>query len=149
MKSKLIDEAEPIRTGRRIGERIPSGRIYEVDPAAVARLKAHFAKVEAARADEPQRKSGDILSNLRKTQRERQEELNARMRKPKIPAALARRWHITFYQAGFTLQEVAQQAGVGRNLLARRFKELGLPVSRKVEDRAWRPEKGMLRRNSE
>lgn len=150
-KRKLIDEAEPIRIGRRIGERIPSGTIYEVDPAAVARLKAHFAELEAARANEPQRKSGDILGNLRQTQRERQEELNARMRKPKIPAELARGWHVAYYQAGFTLQEIAEQTGVGRNLLARRFKELGLPVSRKVEERAWRPEKGkgVLHRRSD
>ena len=138
-KRKLIDEAEPIRTGRRIGERVPSGTIYEVDPAAVARLKAHFAHLEAARANEPRRKTGDILGNLRSTQRERQEELNARMRKPEIPAELARGWHVTYYQAGFTLQEIAEQAGVGRGLLARRFKELGLPVSRKVEERTWRP----------
>ena len=66
------------------------------------------------------------------------------MRKPEIPADLARDWHVTYYQAGLTLHGVAQQAGVGRNLLARRFKELGLPVSRKVEERAWRPEESRL-----
>ena len=136
-RSKLPGGDEPIRTGRRRGERIPAGKIYPVDPQAVARLKAYVAEREKLRPSASNQGKGDILSNILRTQYERQAELNARRRKPEIPAELAREWHITYYQAGFSVMEVAEWARVGRNRLTKRWRELGLPVSRKVEERAW------------
>ena len=136
-KAKLTGEAEPIRTGRSLGERIPAGKMYPVDPEAVARLKAYDAERDKLRPSASKPGRGDILSNMLRTQHERQAELNARRRKPEIPAELAREWHITYYQAGFSIMEVAERAGVGRNRLTKRWRELGLPVSRKVEERAW------------
>ena len=135
--AKLAGEVEPIRTGRSLGERNPAGKIYAVDPAAVARLKATMAEKERLRGAAAKPEKSDIMGNMLRTQHERQAELNARRRKPKIAADQAREWHITDYQAGFSIQEVAEWAGVGRNRLSRRWRELGLPVSRKVEERAW------------
>ena len=140
-KAKLTGGNEPIRTGRSIGERKPAGKIYPVDPEAVARLKAYVAEKEKLRGAEDNTKKGDIISNIMRTQYERQAELNARRRKPEIAAELARLWHVDFYQAGLSVTEVAEMAGVSRNRLTRRWKELGLPISRKVEERIWRPEK--------
>ncbi len=136
-KAKLTGEAEPIRTGRSLGERMPAGKIYPVDPAAVARLKAYVAEREKRRPSTSKPGKGDILSNILRTQYERQAELNARRRKPEIPADLAREWHISYYQAGLSIMEVAERVGVGRNRLTKRWRELGLPVSRRVEERAW------------
>jgi len=48
--------------------------------------------------------------------------------------------NIDYYQGGYSIKEVAELVGLGRNRLARRWKELGLPVSRKVEERVWSPE---------
>ena len=136
-RSKLPGGDEPIRTGCRRGERIPAGKIYPVDPQAVARLKAYVAEREKLRPSASNQGKGDILSNILRTQYERQAELNARRRLPEIPAELARQWHIDYYQAGLSIKDVAEIAGVGRNRLSRRWKELGLPVSRRVEERAW------------
>ena len=139
-RSKLSGGDEPIRTGCRLGERKPAGKIYPVDPEAAARLKAYVAEREKLRGPASKPEKNDILGNMLRTQYERQAELNARKRKPEIAAELARQWHIDYYQAGYSIKEVAELAGVGRNRLTRRWRELGLPVSRRVEERAWRAE---------
>jgi hypothetical protein len=136
-RSNLSGEDEPIRTGRFLGERNPAGKMYAVDPEAVARLKAYVAEKDKLRGPASKPEKGDILSNILRSQHERQAELNARRRKPEIPADLAREWHIDYYQAGYSIKEVAELAGVGRNRLTRRWRELGLPVSRKVVERVW------------
>lgn len=135
--AKLNGEVEPIRTGRSLGERKPAGKMYPVDPEAVARLKKIVTEREKLRGAESRPEKNDILGNMLRTQYERQAELNARRRKPEIPADLAREWHISYYQAGFSIMEVAERAGIGRNRLTKRWRELGLPVSRRVEERAW------------
>ena len=139
-RSKLSGGDEPIRTGRRLGERKSAGEIYPVDPEAAARLKAYVSEKQKLEPSASKPDKGDILSNILRTQHERQAELNARRRLPEIPADLARQWHIDFYQAGLSIMEVAEKVGVGRNRLTRRWKELRLPVSRKVEERVWREE---------
>jgi DNA-binding NtrC family response regulator len=136
-RSKLSGGDEPIRTGRRLGERKSAGKIYPVDPEAAARLKAYVCEKQKLEPSASKPEKGDILSNILRTQHERQAELNARKRKPEIAAELAHELHITYYQAGYSVKEVAEHAGVGRNRLARRWKELGLPVSRRVEERTW------------
>ena len=137
-RSKLSGGDEPIRTGRRLGERKSAGKIYPVDPEAAARLKAYVSEKQKLEPSASKLYKGDILSKILRTQHERQAELNARKRKPEIPAELAHQWHIDYYQAGYSIKEVAELAGVGRNRLTRRWRELGLPVSRKVEERVWR-----------
>lgn len=131
---------QPIRTGRTYAERNPAGKIYEVDPEAVLRLKAYISEKEKQGTAKPKSEKGDILANILRTQYERQAELNASRRKPEIPAELARQWHITYYQAGESIFDVAERACVGRNRLTRRWRELGLPISRKVEERTWQPD---------
>jgi hypothetical protein len=138
--AKLCAEDEPIRTGRSLRERRPGGKLYAVNPEAVARLKATLAERERLEGAAVSPEKSDILGDLLRAQRERQTELNARKRKPEIPAEIACEWHIDFYQEGYSIKEVAELAGVGRNRLARRWRELRLPVSRKVEERFWRPE---------
>lgn len=135
--AKLTDEVEPIRTGRPFGERKPAGKIYAVDPAAVVRLKALMMEKKKLREAASKQEERDILGDMLRTQHGRQAELNARKRKPEIPAELAREWHITYYQAGLSTADVAEWARVGRKRLVKRWRELGLPISRRVEGRAW------------
>ncbi len=99
-KVKYSGEVEPIRTGRPFGERRPAGKIYAVDPQAVARLKAIMAEKEKLRETAEEAGKSDIMGNILRTQHERQAALNARKRKPEIPANLAREWHITFLPGG-------------------------------------------------
>ena len=139
-KRKLSGRVEPIRTGRAFGERNLAGKLYEVDPEAVARLKAYIVEREKLQPPGSQPAKGDILANIRRTQHERQAELNARMRKPEIPADVARDWHVKYYQAGDSIANIAERASVGRKRLTVRWKELGLPISRKVDERRWQPE---------
>ena len=137
---KLSGGAEPIRTGRYSGEGNQAGKIYAVDPEAVARLKRTMAEKEKLRGTASGAEKSDILGNILRTQYERQAELNASRRLPEIPADLAREWHISLYQAGLSIKDIAELGGVGRNRLSRRWKELGLPVSRKVGERRWHRE---------
>ena len=138
-KENLSGRDEPIRTGRTFSERRPAGKIYAVDPKAVARLKAYVSEKEKQRTSTSKPEQGDIVSNLMRTQYRRQAVLNARRRKPEIPAELARQWHITFYQAGLSIAEVSEHFGVSRQRVTRRWRELGLPISRKVKERSWQP----------
>lgn len=99
----------------------PTGKIHRVDPEAAARLKVLMAeKVKnQPQGQEPPR--DDLLTSLLKNQHDHQEERNARMRKPEIPIAQIHHWHIILYQAGHSLESVAQQVGVSRNHLAQHF----------------------------
>ena len=96
-----------------------------------------MAEKEKLRETAEEAGKSDIMGNILRTQHERQAALNARKRKPEIPANLAREWHITFLPGGLSSVEVAKWAGVGRKRLLQRWRELGLPVSRRVAERAW------------
>ena len=50
-----------------------------------------------------------------------------------------RRWHRMFYQSGLSLRELGRLVGVNPRHLSRCFRRAGLPVSRRVDGRYWRP----------
>lgn len=50
------------------------------------------------------------------------------------------RIHMDHYQTGKSIEECGDIAGVSLGHMSTRFRDLGLPTSRKVEERYWRPD---------
>jgi hypothetical protein len=70
------------------------------------------------------------------------EEKNGRDRRfrEEIPQQKLRDWYKRYYQHGLSLQAIGRIVGVNPRVLSRLFKEAGLPVARRVEDRIIHPE---------
>lgn len=115
------------------------GRIYEVDPEAVARLKRIVAAEEAQRQARRRRPSrgNDIVANLvRRSKTKAQEGVPDEMSMTREDLI---KLHMQ-YQAGIPTAEIARQAGYQWSAIKYWFKAEGLPVARAVADRYWRPD---------
>lgn len=117
------------------------GRIYEVDPEAVARLKRIVAAEAAQRQEKRQRRrskgGADIVANLvRRSKAKAQEGVPDEMSMTREELI---KLHMQ-YQAGIPTAEIARQAGYQWSAIKYWFKAEGLPVARKVADRYWRPD---------
>jgi hypothetical protein len=53
-----------------------------------------------------------------------------------------RTWYRRYYQRGMSLKEVGRRVGVNHRHLSRLFKEAGLPVTLRIEDRVLTPKPG-------
>ena len=52
-----------------------------------------------------------------------------------IPEQKLRDWYTRYYQHGLSIQEIGRRVGVNPRVLSKLFKEAGLPVTQRVEDR--------------
>ena len=52
-----------------------------------------------------------------------------------IPEEKLRTWYRRYYQRGMSLEEIGRRLGINPRYLSQRFKELGLPVSRRLHER--------------
>jgi AraC-like DNA-binding protein len=70
------------------------------------------------------------------------EEKNGRDRRfrEEIPQQKLRDWYRRYYQHGLSLQAIGRHVGVNPRVLSRLFKEAGLPVTPRVEDRIISPD---------
>jgi AraC-like DNA-binding protein len=70
------------------------------------------------------------------------EEKNGRDRRfrEEIPHQKLRDWYRRYYQHGLSLQDIGRFVGVNPRVLSRLFKEAGLPVTSRVEDRVIHPD---------
>lgn len=50
-----------------------------------------------------------------------------------------RTWYRRYYQSGLSLDQVGRRVGVSPRYLSQLFKEAGLPVSQRIEERVLRP----------
>lgn len=127
--SKLLRGPESLRTGPQppVG-----GRIYDVDPAAVARLK----QLMAEKADDRPVRHTPVVVSLLRRQRQREKEI-AMQNEQILSDADAAAVHVEVYQAGGSIEDAAQWAGVSAYVLRNRWKSLGAPVSRTVAERTW------------
>lgn len=127
--SKLLLGPEPLRTGPQppVG-----GRIYDVDPAAVARLK----QLMADKADDRPVRHTPVVVSLLRRQRQREKEI-AMQNEQILSDATAVTAHVEVYQTGGSIEDAAQRAGVSAYVLRNRWKQLGAPVSRTVAERVW------------
>ena len=69
------------------------------------------------------------------------EEKNGRDRRfrEEISEVKLRDWYRRYYQHGLSLQAIGRFVGVNPRVLSRLFKEAGLPVTPRVEDRVINP----------
>lgn len=128
--SKLIRGPEPLRTGPQppVG-----GRIYDVDPAAVARLK----QLMAEKVDDRPVRHTPVVVNLLRRQRQREKEIAMQKQAEPLTDERAIRAHLEIYQAGKPLTAAAEWAGVPAATLRDRWRDLRAPITRTIKDRAW------------
>lgn len=112
--TRVYTWANPIRTG---DSGAPGGRIYDVDPAAVARLK----ELIAASQPKPEPKPDPVLNLLRATTA-KQEAMKKITLPPEEVAAL-----YTRYQDGATLEQLAAEVSLNRQTLIKQFHDNGHP----------------------
>jgi len=143
-----MDEGDgELRMGGR--EERPATTRQVFDPALVARLRA---AIEAEEARRPKRKVAErhagVVERLLAHQRAKQAELNeasskrCKMQSERLSREALIRLHVERYQAGDATREIEADVGVTWATILRWFREEGLPVARRVEERFWRPEEG-------